>query len=765
MPSGGKSNPAVGNLRQRAAYTSIQRDEYDHYSLGSHPSAGVTIASFVRERLGILRDRLRAGREIPLSVRLRKQWPCFVGLGITIAVVLTFDSWLATCGFAGCPSTAEIRAFRPSEGGRVLDYRGRLIGRLEVVRRVNVPLSMVPRYVQDAFIATEDRRFYGHAGIDWRGALRAASRNVKSLGVREGFSTITMQVARNSFLANRYHGRSLRRKLVELRLTRLLERQLTKNQILEHYLNVIYLGNGVNGVEAASLDLFGKDVNHLTLSEGAVLAALAKGPAVYTPRRFPERALRRRNLVLGLMMENGFISANEEAAAAGQPLRIAATEWRPNAADEPTAMDAVRAIVDSVYPDALKESDVTIYTTIDYALQRAADRAVARHASAIQRETEDVYGRVSEPAQGAAVAMDPKSGDIRAIVGGRRTPLRGGFNRAFAAHRQPGSAFKPFVYAAALAAGLAPSSMVDDDPVEVQIGHRTWTPSNFNNEYLGPATLQQALIASANAATVRVSRTIGEGAIVAAAHRNGIVSPLNPVPSIALGALEVTPLELVTAYVPFGNGGIRVRPRLVRRIEAPDGTVLWADEIQTAPAMDPRDAFELTQMLRGVVDFGTGRTVRDLGVTGLVAGKTGTTNNGADVWFIGFTPSLVAGVWFGYDTPRQIAPNATGGRLAAPAWVEMYQGWHESRLAAWTPPERMLMRETDPRTGELSTEWCPTRRRDWFKPGEEPTTWCHLHHEPTLIDSTGFDSSGARANPIDQLGRNIGKTLRRIFHW
>jgi membrane peptidoglycan carboxypeptidase len=560
------------------------------------------------DRLSAIRDRWRAERSDSKPRWFRRRWIVPALLVSSIAAVLVFDAWLYTCGFAGCPSSSEIRAFRPPEGGKILDRDGKLIGRLAIIRRVNVPLASVPKHVQEAFIATEDRRFYEHDGLDWRAFARAVVRNVSSLGVREGFSTITMQVARNSFLQNRYHGRSLRRKLVELRLTRLIESELTKAQILEHYLNVIYLGNGENGVEAASRDLFGKHVNELTVAEGAMLAALPKGPSAYTPRRDRERALRRRNLVLGLMVQEGYITTTEAAAAQRAPLRVAKTEWRPSARDEPGALDAVRAFVDSVLPDVLQqEGEVIVHTTIDATLQKAADRAVARHAAAVARESRSRNG---ETVQGAYLAMEPASGDIRALVGGRRSDVRGGFDRALNARRQPGSAFKPFVYAAALAAGYSPASMVDDEPVQVMTGRTVWTPANYGDEYAGRVTLRRALELSANAATVRVSRAVGEQQVIAAARRNGIRSELDPVPAIALGAMEVTPVELVAAYAPFANGGRRVKPRLVRRIEAPDGTVLWSQEIETTPAMDPRDAYEITSMLRAVVNYGTGRALR-----------------------------------------------------------------------------------------------------------------------------------------------------------
>jgi penicillin-binding protein 1A len=684
--------------------------------------------------------------------------------------LIAFDTWLATCGFYGCPSRADIRAFHPSEGGNVYDRDGKLLGHLENVRRLNVPLASVPENVRHAFVATEDRRFYEHNGLDWHGVLRAVARNFSAGGIRQGFSTITMQVAHNSFLQDRYHGRSLRRKLIELRISRLLETELTKDQILEHYLNVIYLGNGVNGIEAASLDLFGKSTQNLTLPEGALLAGLPKAPSSYNPRHSERRAEQRRNVVLALMADQGYITRAQAQIAQRAPLQIAENEWHPSITAEPSALDAVRALVDSVLPDVLKEGDVNVYTTVDFTLQRSADRTMIKHFAAITAETRQTYGRVTDDVQGALVAIDPASGDIRALVPGRRTQ-RGGLNRAFYARRQPGSAFKPFVYAAALAAGYRTSEEVDDDSVQVQIGRTIWQPANYNHEYNGRITFARALMLSANAATVRVSRAVGENAVIAAARKNGITSALTPVPSIALGSEVVTPLELVTSYAPFANGGNRVSPRLVTRIEAPDGTLLWTQEQrQPVPAMDPREAYELTEMLEGVVNYGTGKTVRDYGVTGPVAGKTGTTNDGNDVWFVGYTPTLVAGLWFGYDRPQQIAVNASGGRLAAPAWAEFYQaGWREPRGGDFAVPPGMITRVVDPQTGQLATQWCPVRTQQWFKIGSEPTETCQVHTGPPpgqiAIDANGNIVAPGDNNPIAQAGRSIANLIKRIIRW
>ena len=718
----------------------------------------LSISSFARDRWRLLRQRMRPDPNIPARGWLRSQWPWVSALVLAIVGVGAVDVWLGTCGYNGCPTTGEIRAFRPPEGGKILDRQGRLMGRLTVIRRVNVPIEKIPKHVREAFLATEDRRFYDHNGLDWHGLLRAGARNVGAFGVREGFSTITMQVARNTFIAEHFVGsRTMRRKLMELRLSRLIEKSLTKDQILALYLNVIYLGNGVFGVEAASRDLFGKSVDDVTIAEGAMLAALPKGPSMYTPRNNRKRALARRDLVLGLMRREGYLDDIGVAAARAEPLRVAQNEWRPPQPDDSYALDAVRSLVDSV-TSALKEpeasTDYVVYTTLDLAAQRAGDRAVRRRAAAIQQEARYWSGRNGGTIEGAMIAIDPRSGDIRALVGGREYE-RGSFNRAFAAHRQPGSAFKPFVYAAALAAGFTPASLVDDEPVEVEQGGRIWTPSNYGDEYLGRVTMRRALMKSANAATVRVSRAIGEQRVILAAHRNGITSPLSPVPAIALGALEVTPFELVTAYAPFSNGGLRVRPRLVRRIERADGSVLWSqDAVSPVPVMDPRDAYQMTSMLRSVVDRGTGTAVRAAGVTQPVAGKTGTTNNGADVWFVGYTKSIVAGFWFGYDAPHSITGDASGGRLAAPAWAEFYQqGWRERATDTdWLPPAGMVPRVIDAETGMLAGEWCPITQQEWFKPGTEPTEVCDQHEE--LPEAEPF---------VIGLGSKLGKALKKIF--
>jgi penicillin-binding protein 1A len=660
--------------------------------------------------------------------------------------VLAAGGWTLTCGFDGCPSTADIQTFRPSQGGRVLDRGGAPLGRLTYVRRVNVPLGRVPRHVRAAFIAVEDRRFFYHHGVDWRSAARALVRNVSRADVSEGFSTITMQVVRNAFVPRLAQQRTLRRKLIEIYLAYRLERSLTKQQILALYLNVIYLGNGAYGVEAASRDLFGKDVEQLTVAEGATLAALARGPSVYSPRRHPDRAVARRNLVLAVMAREHYLGDSLAARIRRLPLRLAPGEWRPRE-DRSFAIDPVRAVVDSVLGDG-QQGDLIVYTTLDARAQRAAERAVSRQADAIDRVATK---RGRDTLQGSMVALDPRNGEIRALVGARRY-VPGGFNRALVARRQPGSAFKPFVYAAALARGLTPAAVVMDTPVEIAGRDEVWRPVNFDGRYAGPLTLRRALMRSANAATVRLGESVGERRVAALARRAGIRSPLRAVPALALGAGEVTPLELAAAYAPFANGGLGVTPSLVRRIEAGDGTVLWrAPPVKADRVLGPAEAFQLTSMLESVVDGGTGRVVRDLGVRGAVAGKTGTTNEGTDVWFVGYTPTVVAAVWFGYDAPKPIAPSASGGRLAAPAWAAFYlDGWFEHDPSDWSPPAGMVSRTIDAFNGDLANQWCPVTQREWFRSGTEPTHICTEHKAPFV-------------ERLAEFGRKLGEALRDLL--
>lgn len=645
------------------------------------------------------------------------------------------SSWWYSCGYRGCPSAAELRAWNPTEGGALLDHSGAMLSSLTAVKRTNVSIKQIPQHVQAAFVAVEDRRFYTHTGIDWRGVARAAFENVKAIGVREGASTITMQLARNVFLSHRANERSISRKVLEWRYAGLIENALEKPEILERYLNAIYLGNGVYGVEGASQDLFGKSVRDVTLAEAAMLAGLPKAPSSYSPRRNPERASNRRAVVLTVLEREGVATPTAIAAARRSKIKVSANSWEPKRKTDTWAVETVRGVLDSLrsigaIPAGLNDGQLRVRSTFDKKAQSAAERVIA--AGAVQVDNDRRwYSSVdlrsaNHRTQGALVALDPTTGALRAVVGGRRVE-RKGFNRAFRANRQAGSTFKPFVYLAALQSGVTSATLINDEPIAIKTGTAMWTPANYGDDYAGKITVRDALTRSANSATVRLSQTVGIKAIAAQAHAQGIDSDLPQVPSLALGAGGVTPLELSAAYAPFGNGGVRIQPYAVEQVEDIFGRVLWTrPPAYVKRVIDPREAFLLTSLLRGVIDEGTGRAVRSAGVRGPVAGKTGTTNDGADVWFVGYTPTLVATVWFGADTPTPLGPNATGGRFAAPVWARFIrEGWHSPTSdTEWKTPEGVVSATIDVGTGKLANNWCGPSRQEWFMAGTVPTGSC-----------------------------------------
>jgi len=686
-----------------------------------------------RERAGEIARHARrfarhsTRRALLLAVRARRDRRVWAGaIALTLVLGGTGAAWYRSCGFDGCPSAEALREWRPRAGDRLLAHDGQLLGMMDPVRRVPVPLERVPTVVREAFIAVEDKRFRDHSGIDYRGIARAAVHNVLAGGVRQGASTITMQLARNAFLTDATRG--WRRKLLEVRYTGLLEDALSKDEILERYLNTIYFGNGTWGVEAASRDLFGRSITRATGADAALLAGLPKAPSSYSPRRDPERARARRDVVLGVLVEAGLMTTGDANRARGRAVRVPAKVWRPDWPAHTWAVDVVRATLDSLENVGLlaaddRRRDLAIQTTIDVRAQRAAERAVATGASRVDAARREIGDNVT---QAALVAMDPGTGAVRAVAGGRAVDARG-FNRATSAKRQVGSTFKPFVYAAAIANGYAGNRMLSDEPLSIRTGRTTWTPTNYGGEVYGRMTMRTALMRSSNIATVRLAQDVGNDRIIAVARANGVTSDLPDVPSLSLGSASLTPIELTASYAPFANGGWRVTPHVVTRVETAEGELLWERTPSTRErAMSVEDAFLVTSMLRSAVDNGTGRAVRELGVQGPVAGKTGTTNDGTDAWFVGYSPSLVTGVWLGTDTPRSLGAAASGGRYAAPVWAQfMRNGWRSpERDREWVAPLSLEARTIDRNTGLLASDWCGEPQREWFKAGAAPTESC-----------------------------------------
>ena len=620
------------------------------------------------------------------------------------------------------------RIVRPAESSLVLARDGSLIGEIGKEWRTNVRLSSLPAYVAQAFIAVEDRRFYQHDGVDVVGIASALKDNL--LGGSRGASTITQQLVGNMHpdIIDR-SDRSIGRKLREQSAAREMERRYSKAQILEAYLNQIGFGRGWFGVDAAARHYFGKPASRLDLAEAASLAALPKGPAIYDPIRFPGRNRNRRDAILQLMADQGFISARQARAAKAEPLRTAPDQGMSVAS--PYFVDAVRMQAERAGVP-VSEGGYRILTTLDPGLQRAAVLALEEGVKEVESRPGYRHQTFAKKArgstdylQGAIVAIDPSTGDVRALVGGRNH-VESQFNRALNAVRQPGSAFKPFVYARAVMDSLPPNAIVFDDSIEVAYDATVYRPRNADGEYLGPMTLREALTRSRNPVAVQLWQQLGADSVIALAERAGLRAPIAPYPSSAVGASAVRPVDLVAAYTAFANLGVAVEPRYILRVENGAGrTVLAKEPAFLPPAMDTAVAFVTREMMRDVVDRGTAMSVRRyIPYDVLVAGKTGTTDNNSDVWFVGMTPGLVAGVWLGFDRPRSITPGAAGGSLAAPIFGRMLAKWGGLAAGGWDslPPGHVVAAELDRDTGVLAEDDTPPERRytEYFVPGTEP---------------------------------------------
>jgi penicillin-binding protein 1A len=649
--------------------------------------------------------------------------------------------WFAPCWAGGCAPVHQLSQFQ-AEGSQLFDVEGEPFGVLATVNRRVVPLDSMPEHLIQALLAVEDRRFYSHAGVDMR-RMAGAITTLFSRDRAEGGSTVTMQLARNLFPDDLpYTERSARRKLMEIRVARQIERSFDKDKILELYLNHIYLGAGAYGVESASLAYFGKPSAELSLHEAALIAGLPKAPSELNPRRNPERALERRNLVLREMAGAGFVSSAEAEEGSEAPLGLARQAASGDEVEGGYFIERVRRELEQRVGPRYYTAGLRIHTTLDSNIQRAAEEELARQLDAVQGgsfgsyrharypEARDTVGDRSESSylQGAVIVLEAQTGAVRALVGGRDFG-DSKFDRAVQAVRQPGSAFKPFVYTAALQRYRSPVHQLDDSPLTVRLaGGRTWQPRNYTGDFEGTMTMREALVRSKNVATVRLAQDVGIAAAARVARRHGIESEIPDMPSTALGAAEVTPMELVAAYAPFANGGDRVEPHFVSRIEDRDGRVIWSAEPSRENVLDAATAFVMTSIMRDVVDRGTGAQVRGAGFRGPAAGKTGTTNGNTDVWFVGYTPDLVAGVWIGMDRPAPIVPGASGGTIAAPVWGRVMQRAYAGRgvPAEWSPPSGVGSATVDRATGAVVDEHCPPQGPTYteYFVGAPPRQFC-----------------------------------------
>ena len=652
------------------------------------------------------------------------------------------------------PQIGELERYRPSTITELYDSRGRLIGSFALQRRIIVNYDDFPRVLRDAIISTEDKTFEQHWGINFWRVLGAGYRDISSGSRSQGASTLTMQLSRNLFLSPERH---FSRKIQEIMLALQIERHFTKQQIFTLYANQIFLGHGLYGFEAGSQYYFSKHAKDLTLEEAALLAGLPKGPALYSPINYPERALKRRNLVINNMLEDGKITAKEAARAKSSPLRLhIQTEISP----APYFVEDVRRYLEKKYgPDEVHEAGLRVYTSLDLDLQKAATQALLTGLAAYEHrhgwrgELKNVvfageklsdyrdpdwsqpvvvggyvhalvvdvglqfakvkFGNYSAslgPAElawtghklardvlvpgdlvyvkvlslggdgsarvsleqdsgveGAVLAIDNATGDIEAMVGGRDF-AETKFNRATQAQRQAGSSFKPFVFTAAVDEGAEPDDRVLDAPTTFNTNGTPYTPHNYDHRFEGSITLRRALADSRNIPAVKLAQRVGMTEIADYVKRFGITSPIPPFLPVALGAADLTLYEQTSAYTVFPNDGIRIEPRYIRKVTDYEGHILEQDFPDAKDAVSVRTARTMVSLLEGVIQHGTGMAARKLNHP--LAGKTGTTNDFTDAWFIGFSPGITCGVWIGYDEKKPLGPGETGGQTALPVWMD-----------------------------------------------------------------------------------------------
>ena len=680
------------------------------------------------------------------------------------AVGAVRGSWQNICAGDTCPSIARIRTFEHEQTSKLLAHDGRQIAEIGYERRTPISLNALPEYIPQAVTAIEDKRFYQHSGFDPFGIARAAFGvlTFRNLG---GGSTITQQLARNLFDEIGFQRRYVR-KMKEVRVALDLERAYTKDQILEAYLNEIYMGRGY-GFQNAASNYLGKNIAQINIAEAALLAAILNRPGVYDPFRYPDRAKARRDLVLTRMAAEGHLERDE------------AERWKefPLPESEPTGSvtslapyfeEWVRQILDSRFGDEIYRSGLRVYTTLDVEMQQAAKVSMEEGWRAIEADsthfehpyysdfdTVQAFSGSTPYLQGAFIALDPVTGHVKAMVGGRDFE-QSKFDRARLANRQAGSSFKPFVYTAAIASGIPASHVVVDAPVVYpQVSGEDWRPANFGGEFKGPMTMREGLYTSTNMIAIKVGwEEVGIETVAQTARRMGIQTEIERFPSTTIGAAEVIPIQMAEAYSTFPNLGTKVRPFPILRVEDSEGVILWEPQPERTQVLDSLVSRIMVSMLEDVVIRGTGyNAIRIRG--GLpyqvsAGGKTGTTNDGTDVWFTGFTPNLLATVWFGMDAPIPIFSlgpgkrQATGGGLAAPVWASFMRrvymgGQSDEDNTNYEPHGPLLPIESgwpllpglnavlvDRSTGKLASRWCAEEDRylEYYLPGTEPTELC-----------------------------------------
>jgi penicillin-binding protein 1B len=595
-------------------------------------------------------------------------------------------------------------------------------------QRELVTLDEVPRHLIDAILSVEDQRFETHPGIDLRRIAGAALANLRAGSIRQGGSTLTQQLVKNFFLTPE---RTLRRKAQEAVMALIVELRYDKPAILQAYLNEIYLGQrgatAVHGVGEAARLYFGKSVQKLSIAESALIAAIIQSPNGLSPYHEPERALARRNLVIDLMRRQGRIGKAAHERARAEPVQVASVT--PDPGNARYFLDLVRRRLPEMYDqEVLSSEGLRIYSTLDRRLQRLAADALRTGLADLEARfpmlrTDDPTRRL----QGCLVAMRPQTGELLAMVGGRDYRISQ-FDRCTQARRQVGSVFKPFVYIAALEPGRAGPTItladfLDDSPLEVPTPSGAWRPENYDGEFHGTVPVREALERSLNVATARLAQTVGVARVADVARRMGVAAPLPIVPSLALGSADVSPLEIARAYATLASGGIRPETQVIEDIVDAEGRTLERRRLRFERVLDPGTAFLATSLLSGVVERGTAARVRSTGLRGAIAAKTGTTDEERDLWFVGFTPELVAVVWVGFDEPRSLGiPSSVG---ALPIWRRFVQHATGGNVrGSFLPPPGVEQVEIEPSTGALALADCPERRAEYFLEGTVPSAVC-----------------------------------------
>lgn len=694
-----------------------------------------------------------ANARVWMAARPRLMGGLLIGLlgAISLFTGLSLGTWNAVC--RDCPSIARIYVWEPKSATKILDRDRKLIAELFQERRTPVKLATLPPYVPRAFVAVEDKRFYRHSGLDYFRILSANLQNLVSGRITGGGSTITVQLARWMFQEEIGFEQVVQRKLKEAKVAKELEGVYSKEAILEAYINQVNYGDGRHGIEAASQYFFGKPAVELNPAEAALLAGVINRPTTYSPFRNPEAARGRRNIVLRLMKNQGYITDAEMTQWQSEPL-----PETPAGVSEgriaPYFVEWVRGDLDQRFGADLYSKGFQVVTTLDLEMQRAAKAAMDTGWARIERSPgfrAKTYAAVKAEGgvknatetpylQGMFIAMDPASGEVRALIGGRDFE-ESKFNRATQALRQAGSTFKPFTYAAAISSGVPASHVIYDSPVMLEMHDGSiYAPKNYDPDFRGPLTLREALKHSVNTVAVKLALEVGLETVAQTARQMGIRTEVPPYPSTAIGAPSVIPLQITEAYTAFANGGTRASARAILRVEDIDGRVLWESRPEREEVLDSLSAAIVRDLMRTAVDNGTGYNARNPTLGNLpyevpAAGKTGTTNDATDIWFIGFTPDLIASVWFGFDRPRPVTRNAAGGTFAAPVWGQFMRTLYipanegdSTELEIPVPklwPQGVTTRMVDRETGKLAASWCEQNAYvEYFIPGTEPTETC-----------------------------------------